>query len=90
MTNDLPETIQVYKTIPANVDTEQGLGGDSGFDRQGRKVVQLSIHDNAGDQFIMLGEGETFDFAGATWEVTTIEEPTTRTRGKVATLRRVG
>lgn len=87
---NLPETIQVWKTIPADVDGNQGLGGDSGLDGQGRRVVQLSIHDNAGDQFIALHEGETFEFAGATWEVTTIDEPTTATRGRVATLTRVG
>lgn len=90
MANDLPETIQVWKTKPANVGATSGLGGHNGRDEQGRKVVQLSIHDNAGDQFIALHEGETFEFAGATWEVTTIDEPTTATRGRVATLTRVG
>jgi hypothetical protein len=88
--NDLPQTIQVWKTKPANVGPTSGLGGHNGRDEQGRKVVQLSIHDDAGDQFVTLFEGETFEFAGATWQVTTIAEPSTDTRGDVATLTRVG
>lgn len=89
MTSELPETLEIHKTIPTRAGDSASLGGHNAIDAQGRWIVQLSIHDDAGGRLVNLFEEDTFEFAGATWQVSKIAEPSTRTRGLVATLTRV-
>lgn len=91
MASELPETITIAKTIPSRVHDDYGsvVVGDSRLDDQGRWIVGLGIHDAGGDRDVDVQEGDTFEFAGAMWKVTQVREPTTATRGRVATLTKV-
>jgi hypothetical protein len=88
MTTELPETIELVDTIPERVTPQATIAGHNGFDAEGNRVVQLSIADGAGDSFLTLREGERFEFAGASWNVTKVDEPTTDEHRSVATLTR--
>lgn len=90
MTSELPETIELVDAIPERVTPEATLVGHNGFDADGGRVVQLSIADEVGDSFLTLREGERFEFAGASWNVTKVYEPTTEEHRSVATLTREG
>jgi gamma-glutamylcysteine synthetase len=89
MTSHLPDTVEIYQGIPSRLDDVAGLGGDSHIDDQGRWVAQLDVVDGDGGRMISLLEGDTFELAGATWQVSTIYEPRVDRR-HVATLTRVG
>ena len=85
MTSDRPETIDIHQGIPQRPDGAL-VGGDSYVDEQGRCVAQLDVADDAGGRQIHVSEGDTFELAGATWQVTAVYEPTMEGRHRVATL----
>jgi hypothetical protein len=89
MTNELPKTIELVDAIPERVHAQATVAGHNGFDADGSLVVQLSIADEAGDSFLTLREGEQFEFAGATWTVAKVHQPTSDQHRAVATLARV-
>lgn len=89
MTQQLPEVMEIEKTIPNRIGGSV-LGGDSYVDEQGRWIVELHVSDGESRRLLHVVEGESVEFAGMTWRVTDVVEPTTATRGQVATLRRVG
>jgi hypothetical protein len=89
MTSDLPDTIELHEGIPDHLGGEAVLGGYSYIDDQGRLEVDLTINDNAGERGIQCHEGDNFEFAGATWQVTKIFESYEGGRPRVATLSRV-
>ncbi len=88
MTSELPESIELVDAIPERVTPQATVAGHNGFDGEGHRVVQLSIADEAGDRFLTLREDERFEFAGASWSVTKVDEPTTDEHRSVATLTR--
>ncbi|HEY6738807.1 MAG TPA: DUF6406 domain-containing protein [Actinopolymorphaceae bacterium] len=89
MTNDQAETIEIAKTIPHNRADGTFVAGVNYIDDDGRWTVRLDIEDAEGERDVHAHEGDTFAFGGGTWEVTKVYEPTTATRGAVATLTRV-
>lgn len=89
MANDLPDMIELYESIPNPLGSGAFIAGDSYLDDQGRLEVRLAIDDDAGERDIRHHEGDTFEFAGATWRVTKIFEPMAAGRSSVATLSRI-
>jgi hypothetical protein len=89
MTSDLPETIELYETIPEWLGSQAAIGGDSRLDDQGRLEVRLAIKDDSGERTIRRNEGDAFEFAGATWQVTTLFGPSMGGRSRVAVLSRI-
>lgn len=93
MTSERTETLTIAKTIRETVvDGQRVVGhvaGGSWIDEQGRWVLGLGLSERSGSRDIDLLEGDEFEFAGATWKVTKVYEPTTATRGAVAELVRV-
>jgi hypothetical protein len=89
MTSDLPDTIELHEGIPDHLGGGAALGGYSYLDDQGRLKVDMTVNDNAGERDIQCHEGDSFEFAGATWQVTKIFETYTDGRPHVATLSRV-
>lgn len=69
-------------------DSNSMITGDS-FDDQGSWVVEIGINDESGNRGITVVEGDTFEFADATWRVDKVYEPSTNTRGLVAELTRI-
>jgi hypothetical protein len=65
------------------------IGGDSYLDEQGRLEVDLTVEDDVGERDIRHHEGDIFEFAGATWRVAKIFEPSLDGRSRVATLSKV-
>jgi hypothetical protein len=88
MSSELPETLDIFSTSPTRVGDSDSLAGHNAVDADGRWIVQLSIHDNAGGRLVNLFEGDTFEFGGARWQVSKIYEPRPEGRS-VATLTRV-
>jgi Family of unknown function (DUF6406) len=86
MTSDLPGTIEIYRSIPRRLGGGAFIAGDSYLDDQGRVDVRLMINDDAGERDTQCHEGDTFEFAGATWQVTKAFDPDLATRSHVATL----
>ena len=87
-TYELPETIELSKALLYRVGSAS-MAGHTYVDEQGRWIVRISSVDDAGKHEIHIREGETLKFVGATWKLTKVYEPTTATRGPVATLTRV-
>lgn len=87
MIDDLPRTITIAKAIPTRVG-DATLGGGSYIDGD-HWYLHLGIADSTGHRDLHLSRGDTAVFAGTTWQVTHLREPTTATRGLVATLTRV-
>ena len=85
MTSDWPETIDIHQGIPQRSGGAL-IGGDSYVDDQGHCVAQLDVADDDGGRQIHVSEGDTFELAGATWQVTAVYEPTMEGRHRVATL----
>jgi hypothetical protein len=81
--------LEIYLTIPDRLGRGTVIGGNSYLDDQGRLEVRLAIKDAAGERDIRCHEGDTFEFAGATWQVTRVFEPTLSGRSRVATLSKV-
>jgi hypothetical protein len=88
MTDNLPDTIQLAKTILSRLG-EADIAGDSYVDDQGRWIVELGLMDEEGSRDLKLIEGDTFDFVGRTWKVSKVYEPSIAERGPVAKLTRV-
>ena len=86
MTSDLPSTIELHQSIPNPLEGGAVIGGSSYLDDQGRLEVRLAIKDAAGERTVRGHEGDTFDFAGATWQVTKVFEAHAGGRPRVATL----
>jgi Family of unknown function (DUF6406) len=89
MTSDLPATIELHQSIPRRLGGGAVIGGSSYLDDQGHLEADLAIKDNAGERDIRCHEGDTFEFAGATWKVTKIFEAYVSGRPRVATLSRI-
>jgi hypothetical protein len=89
MTSDLPGTIELHQSIPHPLGGGAVIGGSSYLDDQGRLEVRLAIKDAAGERSIRRHEGDTFEFAGATWRVTKVFEAYAGGRPRVATLSKV-
>lgn len=89
MTVNLPEILEIEKTIPNRVN-DSLVGGDSFVDEDGRWVVELHVAENGDRRLLRVVEGDTVDFAGTTWTLEGVKEPTTQPQGRVATLTRVG
>ncbi|MBM7783339.1 hypothetical protein JOD67_000019 [Tenggerimyces flavus] len=89
MSEGLPASLILMKRMLERVD-EAGISGHSYVDEQGRWVLQLQISDGGRAQLVSVFEGDSVEFAGTTWTVSEVLEPTTVERGKVATLTRVG
>ncbi len=89
MSEPLPASLTLMKRMLERVD-EAGIAGHSYVDEQGRWALQLQISDGGRAQLISVFEGDSVEFAGATWTVSEVVEPTTTERGPVATLTRVG
>lgn len=85
----LPAVLEIYKTIPSRIN-DSLIGGDSYVDEQGRWVVELHVAEGGGRQLLRVVEGDSVAFAGATWAVENVGEPTSQAQGCVATLTRVG
>ncbi|MCO6003383.1 hypothetical protein NE236_00125 [Actinoallomurus purpureus] len=86
MTDYLPGTIDLYGGIPRRLGGGEFIAGDSYLDDQDRLEVSLTVDDDAGERDIKCHEGDVFDFAGATWRVTTIFEVSMSARRRIATL----
>jgi hypothetical protein len=86
MTSDLPGTIELHQGIPRRLGGGEFIGGSSYLDDQGRLEVDRTLDDQAGERDIQCHEGDTFEFAGATWRVTTVFEAYVGGRPRVATL----
>jgi Family of unknown function (DUF6406) len=89
MTSHLPNTIELHQSIPDRLGAGAVIGGSSYLDDQGRLEVRLAIKDDTGERRIQRHEGDTFEFAGATWKVTKIFEAYVGGRPRVATLSKV-
>jgi hypothetical protein len=89
MTSDLPDTIELYRGIPDPFGGGAVIGGSSYGDDQGRLEVRLAIKDGAGERSIRCHEGDTFEFAGATWRVTEVFHASVGGRSRVATISKV-
>jgi hypothetical protein len=89
MTSHLPSTIELHQSIPDRLGGGAVIGGSSYLDDQGRLEVRLAIKDDTGERRIQRHEGDTFEFAGATWQVTKIFEAYMGGRPRVATLSKV-
>ncbi|MCO6009255.1 hypothetical protein NE236_30220 [Actinoallomurus purpureus] len=89
MTSDLPGTIELHQSIPHPLEGGTVIGGSSYLDDQGRLEVRLAIKDDAGERRIRHHEGDTFEFAGATWRVTKVFEAYPGGRPRVATLSKI-
>ncbi|MBF6332354.1 hypothetical protein [Nocardia transvalensis] len=89
MTSGQPETITIHKTILTTTASGAGVSAGSAVDDQGRWVVRLSVGSGPDSLFIDVVEGDTFQFEGDTWKVTKVFEPSTHTRGAVATISKV-
>lgn len=87
------EKITVAKTIRHDVrEGTRVIGhviGDSLVNEQGQWVVELDLIEQSGKRGIDVVEGDEFEFAGGTWRVAKVYEPTTAPRGAVAELVRV-
>jgi Family of unknown function (DUF6406) len=89
MSSDLPSTIELHQSIPDRLGGGVVIGGSSYLDDQGRPEVRLSLKDDTGERRIRRHQGDTFEFAGATWRVTEIFEAYVGGRPRVATLSKV-
>jgi hypothetical protein len=87
MSSHLPDTIELYESIPGLID-EAFIAGLNYLDDQGRMEIRLTIKDDAGEREILRHEGDTFEFAGGTWRIK-IFEGNAGPRSPVATLSRV-
>jgi hypothetical protein len=89
MTSDLPSTIELHQSIPNPLGGGAVIGGSTYLDDQDRLEVRLAIKDDSGERSIRRHEGDTFEFAGATWQVTEVFEAYTGGRPRVATLSKI-
>lgn len=89
MTSDLPGKIEIYHGIPDRPKKGTFVAGDSYLDEQGRLELDLTIVDDAGERDVRCHEGDTFEFAGASWKVTEISAPSMGGRARLASLSRV-
>lgn len=87
VTSELPSTLTIAKTIPTRVGGAV-IGGDSYLDGS-RPFVRACLADDTRERHLDLYEGDVVVFAGTTWQVTRINEPSSAPRGFVATLTRV-
>jgi hypothetical protein len=84
---ELPQTIQLVHGILEHVG-DAYVAGHSYVDDQGRWILQLGLGDGGGDRELNVVEGDTVEFAGATWKVATVNEPSADAT-ELATLARV-
>jgi hypothetical protein len=89
MISDLPDAIELHQGIPDRLGGGAFIGGDSYLDEQGRLEVDLTVGDDVGERDIRHHEGDIFEFAGATWRVAKIFEPSLGGRSRVATLSKI-
>ncbi|MFC7623647.1 hypothetical protein [Microlunatus sp. GCM10028923] len=104
MTNDLPESLTVQTARRISVYRNGRIAGyvtgSSRTHDDGRPLLRLGLSEESGARDLEVGEGDTFDFAGATWQVTKVNATrsqasndalTERTggAGTVATLTRI-
>ena len=76
MTNDLPEILTVQPARRIGVYRDGSIAGyvtgSSRTDAEGRAILRLGLSEASGTRDIEVNEGDTIEFAGATWRVTKI------------------
>lgn len=76
MTNDLPEILTVQSARKIGVYRDGRVAGyvtgNSRTDAEGRAVLRLGLSEESGTRDFEVNEGDTVEFAGATWRVTKI------------------
>ncbi|MBM7783333.1 hypothetical protein [Tenggerimyces flavus] len=71
---ELPQTIEIVHGVLEHVG-DAYVAGHRYVDESGRRVLQLGLGDESGDRDVSVVEGDTFEFAGATWKVSSVYEP---------------
>jgi hypothetical protein len=89
MTSDLPGTIELHQSIPHPLGGGAVIGGSSYLDDRAAWRSVWPSRNDAGEHGIRRHEGDTFEFAGATWRVTKVFEPSLGGRSRVTTLSKV-